>query len=311
MKIINNIILALSMALPSTMMAEDCALRIMAVPVQQGEPVSTEISDMLMAQLETALSLNGMVVNGDYSQFFITGKFTNFIKDVTSTVPAKTTVNTLLTLSIGDLASQTIYASQSFELRGVGESDTRAFMMALRKLNRNNKDLTAFATKGKKQIVDYFDRNYKSIISKASRASSLRHYEEALYYITSIPECSKGYAEAAPVTERIFKLYIDYTGKKLLAEARAAWAASPDSAGAEKAFASLIQIDFESSAYPDGEALAREISKITQRNWDFENREKYNNEIELRRSTIEAARAVGVAYGSHQQPTTTNIMWMR
>ena len=311
MKIINNIILALSMALPSTMMAEDCALRIMAVPVQQGEPVSTEISDMLMAQLETALRLNGMVVNGDYSQFFITGKFTNFIKDVTSTVPAKTTVNTLLTLSIGDLASQTIYASQSFELRGVGESDTRAFMMALRKLNRNNKDLTAFATKGKKQIVDYFDRNYKSIISKASRASSLRHYEEALYYITSIPECSKGYAEAAPVTERIFKLYIDYTGKKLLAEARAAWAASPDSAGAEKAFASLIQIDFESSAYPDAEALAREISKITQRNWDFENREKYNNEIELRRSTIEAARAVGVAYGSHQQPTTTNIMWMR
>ena len=264
-----------------------------------------------MAQLETALSLNGMVVNGDYSQFFITGKFTNFIKDVTSTVPAKTTVNTLLTLSMGDLASQTIYASQSFELRGVGESDTRAFMMALRKLNRNNKDLTAFATKGKKQIVDYFDRNYKSIISKASRASSLRHYEEALYYITSIPECSKGYAEAAPVTERIFKLYIDYTGKKLLAEARAAWAASPDSAGAEKAFASLIQIDFESSAYPDAEALAREISKITQRNWDFENREKYNNEIELRRSTIEAARAVGVAYGSHQQPTTTNIMWMR
>ena len=311
MKIINNIILALSMALPSTMMAEDCALRIMAVPVQQGEPVSTEISDMLMAQLETALSLNGMVVNGDYSQFFITGKFTNFIKDVTSTVPAKTTVNTLLTLSMGDLASQTIYASQSFELRGVGESDTRAFMMALRKLNRNNKDLTAFATKGKKQIVDYFDRNYKSIISKASRASSLRHYEEALYYITSIPECSKGYAEAAPVTERIFKLYIDYTGKKLLAEAQAAWAASPDSAGAEKAFASLIQIDFESSAYPDAEALAREISKITQRNWDFENREKYNNEIELRRSTIEAARAVGVAYGSHQQPTTTNIMWMR
>ena len=311
MKIINNIILALSMALPSTMMAEDCALRIMAVPVQQGEPVSTEISNMLMAQLETGLSLNGMVVNGDYSQFFITGKFTNFIKDVTSTVPAKTTVNTLLTLSIGDLASQTIYASQSFELRGVGESDTRAFMMALRKLNRNNKDLTAFATKGKKQIVDYFDRNYKSIISKASRASSLRHYEEALYYITSIPECSKGYAEAAPVTERIFKLYIDYTGKKLLAEARAAWAASPDSAGAEKAFASLIQIDFESSAYPDAEALAREISKITQRNWDFENREKYNNEIELRRSTIEAARAVGVAYGSHQQPTTTNIMWMR
>ena len=38
---------------------------------------------------------------------------------------------------------------------------------------------------------------------------------------------------------------------------------------------------------------------------------KYKDEIELRRALIEAARAVGVAYGNGQQPTTTNLMWLR
>ena len=311
MKFFNKIILALALLIPANMMAEDCALRIMAVPVQQGEKVSGEISQMLMTQLESALTSTGVMVIGEYRQFFITGKFTNLFKDVTSTVPPKTTVHTLLTLSIGDFASQTVYASKTFELRGVGESDTRAFMRALRKLNRSNKALAEFVAEGKAKIINYFDSNYGSIINQANRAVSQRHFEEALYYLTSIPECCKGYAEAIQVTDQVFKQYIDYTGKKLLAEARSAWAASPDVTGAEKAFESLKQIDFESSAYPDAEALAMEISRITQRNWDFENRDKYNDEVDIQRRTIEAARAVGIAYGNGQQPTTTNVMWMR
>ena len=31
----------------------------------------------------------------------------------------------------------------------------------------------------------------------------------------------------------------------------------------------------------------------------------------MRNRMIEAARAVGVAYGNGQQPTTTNLMWLR
>ena len=44
---------------------------------------------------------------------------------------------------------------------------------------------------------------------------------------------------------------------------------------------------------------------------DFEYRQKYNDQIDLERRRIEAARAVGVAWGNGQKPTTTNIAWIR
>ena len=57
--------------------------------------------------------------------------------------------------------------------------------------------------------------------------------------------------------------------------------------------------------------LMNEIKSVVKENWDFEHKQKYKDEIELRRALIEAARAVGVAYGNGQQPTTTNLMWLR
>ena len=44
--------------------------------------------------------------------------------------------------------------------------------------------------------------------------------------------------------------------------------------------------------------------------WDFENREKYKDEAGLKKQRIEAARAIGVAFGNGQQPVTTNITWL-
>jgi hypothetical protein len=48
-----------------------------------------------------------------------------------------------------------------------------------------------------------------------------------------------------------------------------------------------------------------------QRNWDFENIEKYNNEVDLQEQMIESAKAVGVAYGNGQKQQTTNLMWLK
>lgn len=49
--------------------------------------------------------------------------------------------------------------------------------------------------------------------------------------------------------------------------------------------------------------------KVTS-DWDFENREKYKDEAGLKKQRIEAARAIGVAFGNGQQPVTTNITWL-
>ena len=42
-----------------------------------------------------------------------------------------------------------------------------------------------------------------------------------------------------------------------------------------------------------------------------EMREKYHDQVQLEKDRISAARAIGVAFGNGQKPTTTNVMWLK
>ncbi len=54
-----------------------------------------------------------------------------------------------------------------------------------------------------------------------------------------------------------------------------------------------------------------DIKKQVRSDIDFEMREKYHDAVDMEKQRIAAAKAVGVAYGNGQQPTTTNLMWLR
>ena len=73
----------------------------------------------------------------------------------------------------------------------------------------------------------------------------------------------------------------------------------------------IAQIDPESSCYGDTQKLLAEIKAQVRSDIDFEVREKYHDQIDIQKQTIECARAVGVAFGKGQQPQTTNILWAR
>lgn len=73
----------------------------------------------------------------------------------------------------------------------------------------------------------------------------------------------------------------------------------------------LAGIDPSSSAYSGAQALVKEMGKTVKSDRDFELRDKYHDKVALEKSRIEAARAVGVAFGNGQKPTTTNLMWLK
>lgn len=314
MKLINKIkyslpLLACSMALPS--MAADCEIHLMTCPVEQLSEIPEEINEQMMTRFTSALAKVDVSASPDFGQFFLTGKFSDIYKDVVPGPPKKHALHTTLTVYVGDAINKTVYSTCTFDLRGVGTSEQRAYINALSQLNGSNKKLTDFIDKARVKIVDYYDKNYRNILSKASLAAKMRNYEEALMYAASIPECSKGYSSAVSAMLDYYQNYIDYEGQMLLAAARAAWAESPDREGAEAAHGYLVQIDPDAACYPQASSLMNEIKKVVKENWDFENKEKYHDSIDIEKQKIEAARAVGVAYGNGQQPTTTNLMWLR
>ena len=305
-------ILSLMLAAMSTMaVAQNCEIQLMAAPVHQGDEVTEGFNDALMNRLSNLLAQKGVAASANFTQFFITGKFSHFYKETLPGPPMQTVMHSTLTLYIGDVINEQVYASETFEVRGVGNSLERALLNAMSQLNGKNQKIEALVDKGKKKILDFYNNNYQTLLQKAKIAAALNEYGEALYYFVSIPECCEGYAEAYTLMDQIFTEKLTRDGKQLIQLAQSVYYADPSAKGAAKAMQYLAMIDPSSPALPEAEKLAQEIKKNTKSDYDFENRQKYSDAIAIEKNRIEAARAVGVAWGNGQKAQTTNLMFVR
>jgi hypothetical protein len=295
----------IAMLAPIFANAQDCDIDISIANITKGEVVPQAVNQRLEAKLSTALARLGIVAADYDAQFFIVGRFDDAYNDITSGSSQKVAVKTTLTLSIGDAINQKVFATESFDLKGVGSTDEQAYTKALNSISSSNQNLLNFIQQGKERIIEYYDANYSVFLTKARNAMAARNYDEALYYSTSIPSCCVGYKEACNLTSQIYTDNMNYIAQNLLAQARAAWAESPDAEGARKAYIYLSQIDPSSSSYSAAQSLGKEISQRTKQQWDFENVQKYNDAVALEKQRIEAAKQVAVAWAK-SRPKVVN-----
>lgn len=300
-----------AMAAFAEVVKSSCTVDITVLPMSQPDEVPEASASYLASRLQQLVTEDNAAAMPGGSRFFITGRFDHILVDMLPGPPVQTALHTYLTLYIGDVQAQKIYSSTTIELRGVGNSTQRAFINALRTVNPENRKVKDFISRGTGKIVDYYDANYQSIISQAERAASMHRYDEALWELSSIPVCSKGYQQASSMMAPLMKKHIDREGEKLVTLANAAWAKSPDADGAAEAFDHLMQVDPMSAAHSKAERLGAEIKKSVKSDIDFETRQKYTDGVATDRLLINAARDVGVAYGRGQKQTTTNLNWIR
>ncbi|MDE7126265.1 MAG: hypothetical protein K2O12_07325 [Muribaculaceae bacterium] len=291
--------------------AAQCNVNMAVLPVSQGENVPAGSEDYLLTRLTQLVSADGITSDPGMSQFFITAKFNHITEDVVPGPPEQTAIHTHLTLYVGDILSETVYSTATVELRGVGTSRQRAFINAMRSINARNSVLKNCIDKGRKKITDYYDSHYPDIIAKAKRAAAQNDYRQALWHLVSVPECCKGYQQVRVLENEYFQTFIDNEGTALYNAALAAWSTRHDQAGAQEAFGYLLRIDPESAAYPAALRLVSEMNESIKNDRDFDLRSKYADAVDLEKNRIEAIRQIGVAYGKGQQPSTTNLMWLK
>ncbi|HJD94149.1 MAG TPA: hypothetical protein K8W07_04110 [Bacteroides togonis] len=290
--------------------SQDCDIQLMAINAGDDKTPSAA-NEYLFNRLCTAVNGEGIAATGRYAQFFIAAKALPIYEQVVPGAPAKTALTLSLSLYIGDYFGEKVFDRISIEIKGVGESRERAFLNAYRALNGNNKQIADFLQRGKERIMNYYNTEYGNIIKEAKRAAQLRDYPRALFLLSSVPVCCKGYEQVSGELVKSYKEYINYSCDKLLMEARNAWAASPDRDGAELVGEILNQLEPDAACYDEAMSLYKEVKAKVKDDWNFEMRQKYTDAVSIRKQVIEAARAVGVAYGNGQQPKTTNIMWLR
>ena len=280
----------------------------------QVEKIPASSKSLLINKLTQAATKKGMAGGGPQGRFLLTANMDVLEKNVFAGAPNKHAFQFEVSLFIVDFIDKNIVSSTSFEVKGVGNNEAKAFTGAIRTIDLKNPTVDRFFDEGKIKIIEYFNSRCDFVIARAKALAAQRQFEDAMNNLASIPEVSKDcYMKAMSEIGPIYKEFADYNCQILINVATSCWAARPNSEGAQLAGAVLSQIDPGSICYAESRQL---ISKMEQkvlkdegRDWKF--MEKiFDNQVMLESLRIRAWRDVGVAWGKGQQPTYNDIIWI-
>ena len=276
---------------------------------QQIDKMPDAARSILANKLNQIVTQNGMGGAANNERFIITANVNVISKDLTATAPPMTALVLEVTLYIGDGFVGTKFSSTSISVKGVGESETKAYISALKGISPTNSNIQSFVGNGKSKIIEYYNSKCDFIIKEVQTLVSQNNFEEAIFKLTSVPEvCKECYDKCMDAVGPIYQKQIDRECKSKLMEANTAWNAAQDSYGADIAGGILAQIDPNASCYKEALALsnkiAQRIKEIDQRDWKLQLKEQQDN-VDIQKATIKAIRDIGVAYGNGQPKTVT------
>jgi hypothetical protein len=292
--------------------AQGCDVPISVAFNEESENMPEQAMNVMANKIRQILTANGVTGDLNYDQFVLIPRYDVIDKHIVAGPPAQIVYNLAITITIKDLSENKIFSTCSIDVDAVGQNETKAFIYGINRMSENTPQIQSCIDKARTKIVSYYDEHYNTIIQKAKMLAGLKKYDEALYHVISIPECCKSYSKAMKEAISLYKSYSDRNGEILLMQAKAIWAAGNNDEAAAKAAELLVQIDPEASCYGKANALLNEIKKKSSKNepWNFEMKQ-YSDKIDIQKQQINAARAVGVAFGKGQKQTTTNLMFVR
>lgn len=261
-------------------------------------------------RLTQLLAKNGVASMDYFSQFFITVFAVPQTKDVIPGPPMKISEKLDLTFYIADYTNKVVFSTAQQTVRGIGETETKCYMNALSHININTKEMASFVEEGKKRILDYYEHEAPNMIKKAQMLIKTQQYEEAMALMCTVPSQCSHYDAAMDCGIEAYRAYRQQLCYELLGQARTEWAAAQNAMGAAAAGQYLAQITPDMGCYDEAMKLYDEVKGKVLDDWKFEMK-KYQDTVDIRKAEINAMREVGVAFGKGQQPTSTNIGFIR
>jgi hypothetical protein len=278
------------------------------VPKELGDLTPTA-QEALKTRLDRIVTKAGLGGSSYSNRFIMTAKIVELDKEVSSTTPVIYFYNLEITLMVGDAIEGTLFSTQVIESKGSGNSQTKAYLDAIKKIKDQDTKYTVFIDKAKTKIIEYFNSKCDFYLKDAQTLTSKGEFEAAIATLFSIPDvCKDCYNKAMDAVGPIYKQQIDRQCKKDLLEASNVWSTNQDYYGAEQASGFLSKIDPNSSCYSEAKVLndkiAQRIKEIDQRDWAFQLKQQ-QDDVDIRKAEIKSARDIGVAYGENQPKTIT------
>lgn len=269
---------------------------------EQTEYVPEYTKSLLKSKLNQMITESGVTGDVFDPRFIIAPKITVLTKDLTATAPSMTALNLEFTLFFGDGISGTLFSSKTFNLKGVGTNENKAYMNAVRKLNPNRRDIQNFIKEGKIKVLDYYNINCETIIKNAEAMASENKYKEALSILASIPKACSCYDNVQYSIRPIYTEMINLDCQKKLSEAKGIWGANQDFDSANKAAGVLATIEPNASCFDEVKDFYQKIERKVLVKQYLDRQLYYKLKVlDLKRTAIQAARDVNVAYYNNRR----------
>lgn len=250
-------------------------------------PETSELPTPAVQQLKTKmtqlLTENGVSSEDPANRFVISARVDVTSKDIVASTPQRVSEKINLTLMTGDIVDNKLFETITLPLIGIGTNETKAYIYAINQVKPQNASLATFLKKSKQKIVDYYTVRCPQIIKQARLSASNKDYDSAIYQLMQIPDICDCADQAH---ELMIKLVIQRNNEeasKILNDARAHWAASPNAQGANEVAQILADAPQSSSVQPKIDTLLAEIGKKLRdderREWNFKMKE-YNDALE-------------------------------
>ena len=293
-------------------------------PVAVGNGLPDDAKLSLISKMEQAMTQNG-IGNLEYAERFVMlAKCSVVERNIAPTTPTRINQTVEVTFLIGDALENKIFASSTFDLKGIGTNEHKAWQSAFNNLNPSNPQFKDLFNIAEERIAEYYSENCQNIIKQANTLASTGKYDEAIGLLMSVPPiCKDCINEAQSTAITIYGQKIDSEGRTLLSKAKNAWAANPTQEGAQIAMSYLNMIPSNSSAFNDTKELAEtiETSNRTDKNREYEmSLQEYKDKRELKRreqadsharamATIAACRSIAEKKAENQQLTKVYLNW--
>lgn len=262
-----------------------------------------------LTQISTKNGIGGSIPQ----RFIITAHVNVLTKDITSTYPAMHALTVETTFYVGDGVDGTLFSTVSVTSKGVGETEDKAFIAALKSIRPSSPEFGQFVETGKRKIIEYYNTNGDMYISKAQALAKEERYDEAIYMLMCIPEvCKDVYDRAMSAVSEIYSEKIDVMSERSLMEAKAIWSAGLDYDSAREAAEVLSEVHPNASCYPDAVALSKEIAgrvkELDDREWQFILDEQ-SHEHEMQKAEIDASKEIARVWAENQPDLVYNVYW--
>ncbi len=276
---------------------------------EQAEYVPQTARAALENKMRQIVNVNGMSATDDAGQFFLTCVVTVEEKQVVGGAPVKIAQQVGVTFYVADAFEQKVFGSAEVRARGVGESETKSLMSAIRQIAPAQPALRELIAEAGGKIVAYYDAQCDNILLKARTLAGARDYPAAFFQLSLVPEQCACYAKILAEAERLMLSYREYEAQANLSKARAAWSAGLDRDAAAEAAEYLAAIPYDAECHAEALALQKEIKSRVKEDIDFD-RKQLGWEQQNKQDIIKGWRDIGVAYGNNQKETTYSPAWI-